>query len=55
MPMPAPAQDSTVLFLHEKLHLQDKGIQLSWQILNQKTNYKGQEFQLNFRHRTSSI
>jgi hypothetical protein len=45
--MPAPAQDSIVLFLREKLHLQDKGIQLGWQILNQKTNYEGQAFLLN--------
>jgi len=41
--MAAPAQDSNVLFLCEKLHLQDKGIQLSWQLLK----HKGQSFQLN--------
>ena len=43
MAMAATPQDSIVLFLCEKLHLHDKGIQLSWQILN----YKGQAFQLN--------
>ena len=43
--MPAPAQDSFVLFLREEKHLRDKGIPFSLQILNQMTNYKGPTFQ----------